>query len=245
MTETPETTTADAPELDFDAWLDGATITQASVEILQRPDLLARYADWERRYDRAEAEWADTVDERSASDPDPLAAIKAEGEALLEQMQASRATWYVRAMSDDDQKAIEAAFPLPEQPESFKEHAPKPVHAPTEVQGKAFLRGMEAWELRKQAFVAEHAKEFEDWRDEVKKVVDQRDAESIARCVVSVEVGGRQIADHITHEQAAVLGEKINPLQVKKIVNAIVEATTAEPEVPADFLSRTSASDPQ
>ncbi|GAA2237733.1 hypothetical protein GCM10010401_07420 [Rarobacter faecitabidus] len=237
MTETP----AETPEFDFDAWIDGATVTQVSVEILQRPDLLARYEDWERRYKVAEQ--AAGIYERSADEPDPLKALSSEGEALIEQMRASKATFYVRALDSRDVEAINDAHPLPEKPALFDKDMPLVGKNPTEAQAKAYVLGVKAWEQARDKFNAEHKEEHEAWAKKVAKAVEDRGAETLARAIASIEVGGRKVADGLDVDRVRKLGEQIGTVQLKRLVDAVDEATEAEPEVPAGFLSRTSESD--
>ena len=238
---TENETAADAPDFDLDAWLAGATVAQASVDILQRPDLLARYDEWERRYERAQ-QIAKANPDAGLDEDDPLAEIEAEGEALYEEIAASRATWYVRGLGSEDADAITAAFPEPEKPPVFDKPLPKETTRPTEAQAKAYLTAWKAWEIAHDRFNAEHKAEQDAWSKAAAKVLVQRGAETIVRALDRIEVGGRVIATSISHEQALALPGKIGDVQVQRIIDAIREVGEAEPEVPAAFLSRTSAS---
>lgn len=238
MTETP----AEALDFDLDSWLDGATVTQASVEILQRPDLLAEYEDWERRYKRAE-QLSETL-ERAAGDPDPLRALEVEGEQLLEKMRTSRATWFVRALSTRDIDEINDAHPLPDgNGILFGENPPKPPVSPSETQAKAYIRSHKAWEERKRNWDADHETELTELTKDLRTKIEARGAQKIATAVVRIEVAGKVIAESVSFDQALALPRKIGEAQTQRILDAIDEATNAEPEVPAGFLSSNSEDD--
>ena len=127
--------------LDFDAWLAGASITTTSVEIWQDGGLKSRYEDWQRRYGLAKR--LDDLGEATLGETSPLAALEAEGEKLLEAIEQSRTVWHLRGLTADDGRAIVAAFPDAEVPDglAFTEQPPRVATAPTEAQAKAFSQG--------------------------------------------------------------------------------------------------------
>ena len=229
-------------DLDFDAWLDGASLATVSVELLQNPSLLSEYEDWERRYLRAKT--APKV-ERSAADPDPVTALLAEGEELLARLEAARTVWHVRALTGDDRDAIMAAFPNPPAPEGFKENPPRVVHSPTEAQAKAFSQGYEAYRERERRWVDAHHPELEAYGEAVKVAATLRGAEELARAVVRVKQAGRVIAERITAEQAMQLAGKIGEAQLNVLVEAVNRACREVPEVPVGPLSHGSGDDPE
>ncbi len=219
---------------DFDAWIAGASLAQASTEILQKPSLLSDYEDWKRRWDRAQR----TPAERALGQPDPLAVLEAEGESLLAELEASRTVWHVRQIENDELDAIAAAFPEPEKPEIFEELPPKALQSgATDAQSKAYLRSFDAWTVRRDAFNVTHSAEHEAWARAANEMLADRGAEKIARATVRIEQAGRVIATSITNAQARALGEKIGAQQVAKILDLIDQVGAVAPEVPADFLS--------
>lgn len=228
MTETP---------LDLTAWLAGATVTEASVDIYQRPDLLGRIEEWQRRY---EAATADAPGERSAGESDPSAALEAEGQVLLDELATSKSVWYLRALSTDDEQAIEDAIPLPPRPDLFSEKPPFAQARPTDTQAKAFLKSYEAWEQRKAQHAIEHADALNEYVRAVTQASLERGAEKIVRCLARVEVDGEVVATSITHDQARALPQTIGEVQVGKIIAAISHATAQEPDLPAPFSRRAS-----
>lgn len=227
-----------AQSIDLEAWLGGATVAEASVDVYQRPDLLARIEEWQRRYERAEDFERQTGGERSAGEEDPLAALDAEGEALLADLAASRSTWYLRALSSADEQAINAAHPLPERPATFSEKPPVMQNRPTDAQARAFIKAYEAWQARGEQYRLEHEAESEAWAQSTTAALIARGAEKIARSVARIEVGGEVIATAVTLEQARSLPERIGEVQVGKILTAISAATELEPTMPAPFSRR-------
>ncbi|WP_102508092.1 hypothetical protein [Sanguibacter massiliensis] len=224
-----------AQTIGLEAWLGGATVAEAAVEVYQRPDLLARIEEWQRRYERAEQS---DVGERSAGEEDPLAALEAEGEALVAELEASKSVWFLRALSSDDERAVNEAHPLPEKPETFAEKPPFMQARPTDAQARAFTQAYLAWEERKRLFSVEHAAEADAYREAVTAALIARGAEKIVRALSRIEVGGEVIATSITLDQAQSLPARLGEVQVGKILEAIDAATNLEPSLPAPFSRR-------
>ena len=227
---------------DFDAWLAGASLTEASVDILQDASLLGRYSDWLRRYERAQASPAG---ERAMSEPDPMAPLKAEGEQLLAEIGASRSTWFVRGLTLEDVTAIREAFPEPPPAPRYTKPMPELQRSPTDAQARAYLAAMEGWEVGQRQHAEEHREAIDAWAQAQLEVLTARGAEKIARAVVRVEQQGRMVAGRVTAEQARLLPSRLGEAQVKKLLDAIDAATSEVPEVPMRPLSRGSGSDPE
>ena len=218
-------------DINLTEWLAGATVAEAAVEIYRDAALLGRIEEWQARYDRAGATLA--VAEQGVGDDDPRAALEAEGQALLDELEASKSVWYVRALSSDDEAAINEAHPLPERPATFDEKPPFMQNRPTDAQAKAFLKAYEAWQVRREQFAKEHEAEAEAYVKTATAALVARGAEKVVRCLSRIEVGGGVIAESITLEQAQGLAAAIGEVQVGKILEAIGRATTAEPDLPA------------
>lgn len=230
----------DAPTIsDFDAWMNGASLTQTSVDVLQRPDLLGRYQDWHRRWQRAKA----GAGERSAAEKDPLLALEVEGEQLLDELEASRTTIYLRGLVSDDVEAIEAEFPEPPKPPIYEQLPPEPQRNPTEAQAVAYIRSHEAWQTRRDAFNTQHRAAQEAWAKATTEVLAMRGAEKLARAVVRIEQAGHVVATSMTVEQARRLPSVIGESQVALILDEIDRASNVAPEVPLGPLSRGSGGD--
>ena len=227
------------PVYDFDAWLDGASLTQKSVEILQNPALLSRWDDLQRRYEHAQQVGQAEV---GIEDVSPLAALEAEADELLAEIEASRSVWHVRALTDEDVAAIMAAHPITPAPQ-FGGQVPSVQPNPTEAQAKAFLGAYTAYGAKLEAWKAEHAAELEAHEKATADALLARGAEKVARAVVRVEQGGATVTDRVSVEQVIALERRIGKAQISKIIAAIDAATTDEPEVPAGFLSRRSGAD--
>ncbi len=230
MTSAPVTPEA-VPEDDFDIdqWLTHATVTQGSVEILQRPDLLARWEDLERRVERAQAE--KNVGERSAADTDPMLALRQEAEDLLQEIDASRTVFFVRALNDDDLSAIEAAHPV-EKPPAFTAKMPAVVQNPTEKQALAFLGMWESYKLQKEQWDRENTELLAAHRAKAMEGLKLRGAEKIARATVKIVQGGRSTTKPLTADQVVSLSDKIGEVQTNRLLKKIDEVSAADPGVP-------------
>lgn len=221
---------------DFDAWLGGASLVQASAEILQDGGLLARWEDLRTRWDRAEGM---APAERSISDPDPMAELEREAQELLDAIEKSRTTFVVRGLLPSDLTAITAAHPVTKAPE-FVGKKPAIVASPTEAQSKAFLGMWESYSLQREEWNAAHAEEIDAHRRDTMEALRSQGAERVSRAVVRVEQGGRVIATKLSPEQVLALAERIGEPQLALILAAITRASDEAPEVDADFLSRNS-----
>lgn len=224
----------------FDEWLAGASLAQGSVEILQNPALLGRWEDLQRRWQRAQQI---AQGEGGITDDNPVAALEAEAEQLLADMEASRTIWYVRELTSDDLTAILAAHPLQDEPR-YDGRIPSVQPNPTETQAKAFLGMYNAYRADVERWQDEHAEEIETFRRHVLDVNLARGAEKVARATVRIEQDGRTVAEHVSVDQVRILAARIGDPQVNRIIAAIDQLSESAPEVPSSFLSRTSGSDP-
>lgn len=231
-------------DFDFDAWLDGLSPATVSVDILQHPALLADYEEWQRRYSRAKA---NDSGEYAVGERNPVKALEVEGEALLARIEQSRSTWYVRGLSDDDRKAIVAAFPDPPSIDVFDEQPPRLAFGatPTEAQAKAYSQGYDAYKARQARWVNDNRDALEVYGEKVRTVATQRTIESIRRAVARVEQGGRTIAEALTYDQVEKLVARIGEAQAVVLTEAINRAANEVPEVPAGPLSHGSGGDPE
>lgn len=223
----------------FDEWLQGASLTEGSVEILQNPALLSEWDDLKRRYERAQQI---AKGEGGITDDNPVAELEAEAERLLERIEASRTVLHVRALLPDDLAAILAAHPVKPGPR-FSGKIPSVQPNPTEVQAKAFLGMYASYEAQLDQWKEENAAAIDAHRQETLDALQAQGAEKIARAVTRMEQGGRLITTRLTAAQVIQLAARIGDVQIRRITAEIDRVSNEAPEVPASFLSRTSASD--
>lgn len=111
-----DTTPVNDGDLDwFTSWLEHGTVAQRSVPIYGRPDLFAKYEDLERQ--RKIAEEIEEAGEKAMGDPG-TEAIDTQLRALYDQWQASKATWYIRALSSDEIDDVRDSIAFPTEPGS-------------------------------------------------------------------------------------------------------------------------------
>ena len=96
-------------EDEFDAWIGGATISKRSVAIYAKPGLFAEYQELAR--EREVLEEAEQG-EGSLGD-DRLSVIDARMSDLYDEWLASKSTWIVRALLDEDYKAVKEGLVEP------------------------------------------------------------------------------------------------------------------------------------
>lgn len=88
----------------FNQWLSTGTVAQRSIDVYGRPDLLATYETLERRYQLAVAE-EEAGAERAVGETGPETILE-EMQRVHEEWQASKTTWYIRALNDEEQSEI-------------------------------------------------------------------------------------------------------------------------------------------
>lgn len=227
----------DPEEFDFDSWLIDAQPAQTSVVILQRPDLLAAYQEWQERWTQASKEGGDI--DRDLSQPSALLALHHEGEQLLNELRAARSIWYLRAIDREDEAAIQKAFPLPEAPVRFQRRIPTMADRPTEAQSLAFTMAWTAYTEAKARWEEENEPVLAPWRQEYEDAVITRAAERIARSLVKIEQNGKTARPRLTADQVKELEKRIGQPQIGMLMQAVERVTTqapSDPEVPAGFL---------
>ena len=140
MTST-ENTPTDA--LDFDAWLKNGTTAVRTVELHNDraiPDQL-EILDARRKVAMAVIESG----ESSEADAAEVAAIDAEMDALYERWEASKETWVVRALADEEIDEITDAHPAEPMPKKpGRDAQPKTV--------TAYEQKMQAWAKRQKPY---------------------------------------------------------------------------------------------
>lgn len=119
-------------------WMKTGTIATRKVPHYNDQSAYSDYLDWERRYEQAEADYAAAEGERSMGEKNPLVALNAEGEKILERLQSSKAVFTIQAISDDAIDEINERHPLPPRPVD-----PPPNAAP--VAREKFVRKLEAY----------------------------------------------------------------------------------------------------
>ena len=229
MSETP---------FDFAEWLKDSRVAQTSVDVLQRPDLLAEVEEWKRRMDRASKT---APQDRSIGEVDPLDELRREGAALLDQLKESRATFYLAAVSPEDDAAIEQAHPLPTPPVTFRDRLPVLPDRPTDNQAKAFLEAWEVWKMAKDLFVDQHADQLGPWQQETEGVVRRRGAERLARSIISMKTRDGAHRLQLTGDDLIAMEKTLGRPQMDRLTEALDRISTSitiEPEVSPGFLSR-------
>lgn len=86
---------------DLDAWIDGSKPTERSVTLVGRGDLMAEAEAVMRRYDIAKQV---PEGDRGVNDESPEA-LAARLEQLHAEMESSRTTWYLHALTPEESKA--------------------------------------------------------------------------------------------------------------------------------------------
>lgn len=206
MTESPAAPTPE-DDFDLDAWLSAGTLARRAVQIFNAPHLAAEYDILAARL--AEAETAASSEDITIGTMTAVQAIHAEMAELADRWEASKATWTVRALTEDEIRAIYEEHPDPEVPELIRKK-----RAPGEV-----------WDDEQRAA----ADAFVAARDEC---VNDRNLAMIAAAVVEVAAGGRTrhsvTVDQVRKLRARPHGKE----QAQRLLAAVESATTGEVEVP-------------
>jgi len=199
----------------FDDWIGGAAIAMRSVEIYGKPGLFAEWEHLARLVDRAER--LAEADE-SLAETGELADLRERQQALYDEWMASKSTWYVRALTQEQAKAVDdqiASYDDPKEPADNADEATR-----------------EAYEAA--------VKEVEAKRDEAN---DERALRMIVAALDHVEFANGSRLDAITIEQLRVMRGKLGERQILTLMSAATAASYQEPEIPAPFSRRTSQTD--
>src|SRR5690625_7638550 len=93
-------------------WMETGTVAERKVTHYNDQAAYSDYLDWERRYEEAEAQHGGDGGEEVLGCKDVFDELDAEGEQVLERLQASKSVWSVRALTSEDHEVIEAERPL-------------------------------------------------------------------------------------------------------------------------------------
>jgi len=208
------------PEGDFDLddWLSTGTLARRAVPIYNDPSLAAEFDVLAQRLSELEA--MNKGDESSVGESAEITEVYEQMAAVHERWEASKATWTVRALTEDEVKAIADAHPDPEIPDIIRaERQPGTVWDDVQrAAGKAYVEAREA-------------------------AVTERNLAMIALAVVDVATP-RGTASSVSVEQIRKLRARPHgKQQVTRLVEAVSSATTGEIEIPRPTLPGRSDSD--
>jgi len=97
-------------------WMETGTVAERKVTHYNDQAAYSDYLDWERRYEEAETQHGADGGEEVLGSKDVFAELDAEGERILERLEASKSVWTVRALSNEELEAIDAEHPFPKPP---------------------------------------------------------------------------------------------------------------------------------
>jgi hypothetical protein len=208
VTENPTTdATLTEDDFDLDEWLSTGTLAKRAVEIYNDPALVAEFDILSQRLTAAQAANPSGAEETMAGGP--VSDIIEEMHRLHARWEASKATWTVRALTEDEVRAIVDAHPDPVIPEIIR--TPK---KPGEV-----------WSDEQLAAGAAHLEARE-------AVMTERNLAMIALAVTEVRTP-KGVRRSVTIEQVRKLRSRPHgKAQATRLVQAVESATSGEVEVP-------------
>lgn len=209
--DAPTGVTEDA--FDFLEWLESGTIARRQVVIYNDHEAFEAFVKVDERL--AKLGYSDSGKPASKGKDAPLGgdpndaeidALLDERDALLARMQASKATWTVRAVSQPEAESTFDVVPVPKRPVPPKESAPQPVQ--------------DKFQERAQAWVLAAA-----------RAEDDRKLAVISIAVVGIETA-RGSADGVTFDQLKAMREKPHGAQWIERLHGAVSAATNEDVAP-------------
>lgn len=213
MEEHSEPVPVDFPDV-FDDWIGGASIATRSVAIHAKPGLYADYQKLERELKIAEDM---TKGETSIGDTgvdDVLEKMK----ALYDEWMASKSTWIVQAISEDQVKAIRETVPFPEPPPPVADDADKAVKSA-------------------------HDKAIEVHNADFTKANNEANLLILVDAVTRIEFADGRTVDGVTADQLRKMRSTLGSRQMLSLVQAATLAALEEPEIPSPFSQRSSKTD--
>lgn len=208
------------PEDDFnlDEWLSTGTLARRAVPIYNDPSLAAEFDVLAQRLSELEA--MTKGEESSVGESAEITEVYEQMVAVHERWEASKATWTVRALTEDEVKAITDEHPDPEVPEVLRaKRQPGTVWDDVQrAEGQAFIAARE-------------------------EAITERNLAMIALAVVEVATS-RGSTSTVTVEQVRRLqGRPHGKQQVTRLIEAVTSATTGDIEIPRPTLPGRSDSD--
>lgn len=207
------------PELDFDSWLDTGTVAQVDVELHNDKAALIRYREAAELLRDYRAMTAKSGGEQSVADLGEDLDLQAAADEAWAAVEASTETWTLRALSEDEIKAISAAHPAPTMPRQIPDNAPAKSRT-------------------------EHANKMRAWTEDAMRVREAAQAEQIATAFVSMSTTAGTLTS-ITPAQ--ILAMKAKPGRLPdfvKLSGAVTDATTNDKAPDAPFWHEPSETDP-
>lgn len=181
----------------FDSWLSTGTVAQRSVDIYGSPNLMADYDQLKRKLDIAEQREKGGV-ELSNTEQRESTQILEQMEKLYSDWMKSKSTWFIRALSYEETKAIN------KEADGLEEPGEKATQA-----------------------------EKDEYQQKVEEVNERTDLMAIQQALVRVEdANGSTVMEDITIPQLRNLKAKIGMLQMSRLVQASLVASSQEPNMP-------------
>lgn len=207
------------PEFTFESWLDTGTVAQVEVELHNDKAALIRYREAATLLREYRVMTAKSGGEQSVTDLGEDLEMQAAADEAWAAVEASTETWTLRALSEDEIKAISAAHPAPVMPRQIPDNAP--------AKSKT-----------------EHANKMRAWSDEAMAVREAAQAEQVATAFVSMTTSAGTLT---SISPAQVLAMKARPGRgpdFVKLVAAVTDATTNDKAPDAPFWRESSETDP-
>lgn len=217
---------------DFNDWLSGVETPAETVTIFEKPLLVGAIHDL-----KEELAATPPNTDRAIGDPDVHGDLQKRIAALSEELAASKATFYVSAVSPEDDAAIFRAHPDPAKTVVFDEKPPRLGANATEAQSQAYLKAWAAFETRQQMWLEEHAQELEEWRIAAQEVAAKRGAERLARAITYIRRAGQEEKQRVnlSADNIQALQHKIGQPQMGLLVEALERVSSQVPEDPDPF----------
>lgn len=198
----------------FDSWISTGTVSQRSVDVYGRPDLYAQYENLERQYAIAQAQEKNGGAERDLTEMSASNQILEDMEKLYAAWTASKTTWFIRALNEDEIDKIKDEADFPTEPK-FKEGMAE--GAKKEVQSR--------------------------YEKELTRANSKSNFGMISAALVEVKNSkGDVVKKEITAAEVEKMRAKIGDLQILRLVSAAMVASTQEPTMPVP-LSPTNSND--
>jgi len=200
-------------DTEFEAWLEGADLPQRSVVIYSKPQLFSTIQDLRRRRENLEK----AIGKDASQGDTELDELAADEESVYAEWMASKSTWFVHALSDDQKTLVREGIPtfkrLPEDaPDADKAKLARQIEA---AQVEANLRTVA---------VATIKIELHDKTLELPKIENVKDLERVAN-------------------KLRAMVKKIGDESVLKLIIAIGEAAENSEEIAVPKSRKQSESD--
>lgn len=208
-------------------WIESGTTATRKVVIYNDPALAEQYQALADRLEKVDEKRKTAGGDEAMGAPDEAEEIIAAMEDLYEQFQASKATWTVRGLTQDEVSVIVEAHPNPDKPAE-----PVAPQRPSRSAQPSTMAKYETDRRHHQGEMAKYNNVVREWLKACGVAETRRNLAYIATAVVSVETPRGTVSKVSVADLDAMRARVHGVVRINHLLNAVNAATEGEVDVP-------------